>query len=1010
MGSSGECAISGRLHPRRVGRGVACSVLALAGVLAGASAAIAAPGDLDASFGTGGLALTEVASNAFAVGATGIVRQSDGKFVVVGQAIDAGNDTVTEVARYTSDGALDTTFGDAHSGITTLPVFAAGSLDANAVALAPDGGIIVAGELHNANPAADFGVARLSGTDGSVDTSFGSQGVADVSVGDGSGPTRVTSVVVDPSTGDIFAGGGATAGSVQKFTVVALTATGGALSAFGGGTVTTAVGSGDAQISGLGLDGPDVVAAGLASGAGNEEGAVVRYTSTGDPDSTFDAGSPVIAPLGSSDQGAYAVLVQPDHKVVVGGFGVFSGSSGGCFALARLDADGGIDSSFGSGGTAHACAADDDAVTALALDSEGAIYAAGYEFDNATTATHTTLTRFTSDGVVDTTFGGGAVVTSPGDISQANAITLDGSDPVTAGSACNGAGCQGPGSSTTSFAIERFLGASGGGGGGTPPTVSTGAATAVAQTSATLNGTVDPNGSTITDCYFERTRDHIVFTSDGSCLTNSGATNIGDGTAPVAVHATVTDLSAHTTYDYRLVVVSRDASGTSVVTQDPALQEFTTRQGVPELTSGGIPGITGAGVGQSASGFTGFWNGSVDHFVVEWLTCAQEPPPNSSDGCQVAQNDPVPPTIDGSLVFAGDHYTITPEDEGRYVALEIKAVNGDGAYTEALSTTELVPKPGIGFTAGGAPTVGEMFTGDAGVSDRAFSYQYTWLRCRADGTGCSPIPATSENRASTTTYVLVPADVGHRLRLRVTTTSPAGGTASADSDASKVVLAVPGGGQVPGPDDPLTHSSPTTGSNGTDNGVSTGMYVPPGAAGGAGSNGSNPTNPNGKPPAGASGGSAMSPGTSPGPGGSPHGGAPGGGGGCVVDGVDLTLFDGSCGVPKERSAGLRPGVPPLPVFAHAARAGRSARGHKATLLDVVRVRHLTAGVHYLRITITPKLRRTLLRHAHHGVVRVKVMTWMVPAKGSHARPLKRISTVTLHLLPRKDRRRNHHGH
>ena len=87
------------------------------------------------------------------------------------------------------------------------------------------------------------------------------------------------------------------------------------------------------------------------------------------------------------------------------------------------------------------------------------------------------------------------------------------------------------------------------------PTVVTGAATAIGQTSATLNATVNPNGSQVTECTFE------YGTSTAYGETASCSSLPGSGTSAVAVSAPIPGLSASITYHFR--IVAKNAGGTS---------------------------------------------------------------------------------------------------------------------------------------------------------------------------------------------------------------------------------------------------------------------------------------------------------------------------------------------------------------------------------------------------------------------------------------------------------------
>lgn len=138
----------------------------------------ATPGSLDSSFGTSGKVTT-----AFAGGedyARALAIQADGKIVICGEANTGGGDDFA-LARYNADGSLDTGFGTGGKVTTAF----AGSLDwARAIAIQPDGRIVVAGHSGSGNSSDDFALARYL-TDGSLDTSFSSDGKVTVNMGVG---------------------------------------------------------------------------------------------------------------------------------------------------------------------------------------------------------------------------------------------------------------------------------------------------------------------------------------------------------------------------------------------------------------------------------------------------------------------------------------------------------------------------------------------------------------------------------------------------------------------------------------------------------------------------------------------------------------------------------------------------------------------------------------------------------------------------------------------------------
>src|SRR5205823_1660150 len=125
-----------------------------------------ADGSLDSSFGNNGLVITDFGfdSQAFA-----LAVQTDGKIVVAGYTFTGGSQYDFALARYNTDGSLDTTFGTNGEVVTD---FGTGGDEALAVVIDADGKIVVAGYTFTGDSQYDFALARYN-ADGSLDTSFG---------------------------------------------------------------------------------------------------------------------------------------------------------------------------------------------------------------------------------------------------------------------------------------------------------------------------------------------------------------------------------------------------------------------------------------------------------------------------------------------------------------------------------------------------------------------------------------------------------------------------------------------------------------------------------------------------------------------------------------------------------------------------------------------------------------------------------------------------------------------
>ncbi len=146
-----------------------CKRIALVFILSIAGIAQAAPGDLDTTFaGTGKM---RVAAGGGEDRGNAVARQSDGKLVVAGTSVD---DFVSKLSlvRFNANGTLDASFGTGGKIITPIGV---GDDIGNAVAVQPDGKILVAGTVYSASGSTttkDFAVARYV-PGGSFDSSYG---------------------------------------------------------------------------------------------------------------------------------------------------------------------------------------------------------------------------------------------------------------------------------------------------------------------------------------------------------------------------------------------------------------------------------------------------------------------------------------------------------------------------------------------------------------------------------------------------------------------------------------------------------------------------------------------------------------------------------------------------------------------------------------------------------------------------------------------------------------------
>jgi uncharacterized delta-60 repeat protein len=339
-------------------------------------------GRLDATFGTGGIATNTHVEGGSMVA---LVRQPDGKLVTadVRYGVRPYLPSSSRLVRYFTDGSLDPTFGDA--GLVTSP--ADWSFSAHALTVQPDGKLVLAGFGGPIPPDAPPAPLPPPGSevlmrfqpDGQLDPTFGTGGTATTHPAGGG----IAALVRQPD-GRLVAGGSAvaTVGGAEVFALARYEADGRLDPTFGtGGLVITHVGR-EAALNALVLQ-PDgrLVAggvAGVATVSGVRVFALARYEADGRLDPTFGIGGLVTTYMGRSDgfgPGLEALVLQPDGRLVAGGYA--PGYPVNNFTLVRYEADGQLDPTFGMGGVVSTDVGGSDTIHALVLQPDGRLVAGG---------------------------------------------------------------------------------------------------------------------------------------------------------------------------------------------------------------------------------------------------------------------------------------------------------------------------------------------------------------------------------------------------------------------------------------------------------------------------------------------------------------------------------------------------------------------------------------------------------------------------------------------------------
>jgi uncharacterized delta-60 repeat protein len=276
---------------------------------------------------------------------------------------------------------------------------------------------------------------------GALDPTFGSGGVAapSAAINGTAAAIAVYSNASAATAGDVVAAGNARfisgRSTYYDFALVRYTANGGPDLSFGkNGEVTTAFKSftdSEAQAVAIQGDGK-IVAAGYAGGNGsaNFDFALARYNVNGTLDSGFGSSGQVTTNFTGSKQTASfdeagAAIIQADGKIVLAGVTCSrSHPADNNVALARYNANGTLDTTFGSGGkviTSHAAIPGSlvnsefgTHVVDVALQADGKILVGGYtQVAGATESYEAFVARYNPNGTLDTSFGANGFVTLP---------------------------------------------------------------------------------------------------------------------------------------------------------------------------------------------------------------------------------------------------------------------------------------------------------------------------------------------------------------------------------------------------------------------------------------------------------------------------------------------------------------------------------------------------------------------------------------------------------------------
>ena len=387
-------------------RAPALALLVTAVALAGMPAASAAPGDLDTSFSGDGTLLL-----GFPPGSSGLtdvaVLFRTGRSSWSAKAGRTPG-SVFEIARLMPNGLLDPTFGNHGRTIVAFPGKESSGpfpLATPKVALAPEGGIVLAGSVACLATSAKDDIALLRLTPGGLpDTEFGNGGRVVTNLG---GDDDATDVAVDGSGRIVVSGETEHDGTASAIALRYLPS--GALDhSFGANGVATVPTPSDASALALALGPGGKI---VLCGAAGSRFLVARLLTDGRPDRTFAGAGRTLFGLLHESIGSDVVLT-PSGRIVVAGVTSPRGTldEHTSIAVARLNSIGQLDPSFGTGGKVTTNTGGGDLAFGVAVQADGRIVAVGSSDLQTLFGKHLEVLRYTTAGKLDPSFNTVGVV------------------------------------------------------------------------------------------------------------------------------------------------------------------------------------------------------------------------------------------------------------------------------------------------------------------------------------------------------------------------------------------------------------------------------------------------------------------------------------------------------------------------------------------------------------------------------------------------------------------------
>lgn len=309
-------------------------------------------GSVDNDFGLNGN-VTTVINGEDDIAFSGAL-QADGKIIAAGYTLTGTNYDFVMV-RYNPDGTRDPTFG--MDGII-ITDFNGGNDIVNQVLIEPDGDIILIGYTGDDEfDEIDMAFAKYK-PDGTPDHTFGGDGLVIVPASDPKLWDIAYAVAVQADGRLVIVGSSEIYNPVttevkEEIIVLRLDGNGALDNTFGNsGVVELEIGQHRDVATSIVInsEGKIIVLAESRTNSGYSDLVIVRFTSFGALDTTFGTNGMTVVSFDNTDDKGYSLVLQPDQKILAGGYTARSNGSKVDYALARFDSNGFLDNTFGNGG------------------------------------------------------------------------------------------------------------------------------------------------------------------------------------------------------------------------------------------------------------------------------------------------------------------------------------------------------------------------------------------------------------------------------------------------------------------------------------------------------------------------------------------------------------------------------------------------------------------------------------------------------------------------------------